>query len=109
VNFDHAGVYANAACRGGNYKFAWNYIIDNGGIDTASSYPYKSEEGSCYFRKKTIGATISSMSFVRKGSESDLQTAVVQHGPVAVAIDHRHRSFQVKVVVLVVGCMMLSS
>jgi len=52
------------------------------------------KEGSCYFRKKTIGATISSMSFVRKGSESDLQTAVVQHGPVAVAIDHRHRSFQ---------------
>jgi len=55
------------------------------------------KEGSCYFRKETIGATISSMSFVRKGSESDLQTAVVQHGPVAVAIDHRHRSFQVKV------------
>lgn len=35
------GRYANSACQGGNFKFSWNYIIHNGGVDKASYYPYK--------------------------------------------------------------------
>ena len=35
------GRYANSACQGGNYKFAWNYIINNGGVDKARNYRYK--------------------------------------------------------------------
>lgn len=30
-------------CDGGDERFAFNYVRDNGGIDTEDAYPYKGE------------------------------------------------------------------
>ena len=101
------------------------YIIDNGGIDTASSYPYKSKvmSGSvscsiiaiklffffffffllrvttqqyyCKFSSSNVGAKATGFVLISSGSESDLMSAVATVGPVAVHIDANNNAFQV--------------
>ncbi|KAF2078429.1 hypothetical protein CYY_000296 [Polysphondylium violaceum] len=85
----------NMGCNGGLMSFAFNYIIKNKGIDTEESYPYKGvDEKKCLYNVSNDGATISSFGNVTQGSELSLQTAVKNHGPVSVAIDASHNSFQ---------------
>ncbi|CAL1540040.1 unnamed protein product [Lymnaea stagnalis] len=86
---------ANLGCNGGSMEKGFQYIINNGGIDTESSYPYTPQQSSCQFSSINIGAKISSYSKVTIGSEDDLQKAVAMVGPVSVAIDATNqRSFQ---------------
>jgi len=72
---------------------AMDYIIKNKGLDTEKSYPYTARDGTCHFNKANVGATLASYTNVASGSESGLQTAGVT-GPVSVAIDASHSSFQ---------------
>jgi cathepsin L len=84
----------NDGCNGGLMDSAFKYIIQNNGIDTEASYPYKSTgPNSCQFKAADVGAIISSYTDVSSGSESALMTAVNQR-PVSVAIDASHTSFQ---------------
>jgi cathepsin L len=73
---------------------AFKYIIANGGIDTESSYPYTAKNGNCRYSASNIGAKVSSYRDVSRGSESALQSAVGTVGPISVAIDASHASFQ---------------
>jgi cathepsin L len=85
----------NEGCNGGLMDDAFQYIIDNKGIDTEASYPYRATgPNTCQFKANSIGATISSFVDVTSGSEADLMTAVEKIGPVSVAIDASHDSFQ---------------
>jgi hypothetical protein len=36
---------------------AFQYISDNGGIDTEFSYPYRATNGNCQFNSRYVGAT----------------------------------------------------
>lgn len=54
------------------------------------------QEGTCRFKSKyTSEAQVIGMRFVEKGNEEELKVLVASIGPVAVAFDHRRRSFQV--------------
>nr|QOV03084.1 cathepsin L14 [Dysdercus peruvianus] len=86
--------YKNNGCGGGIMTDAFQYIIDNGGIDTAESYPYKAEQGVCKFKNETIGARISAYAQVPPGDEKALKEAVAQMGPVTVGIDASLPSFR---------------
>jgi len=84
----------NMGCNGGLMNFAFEYIIKNKGIDTEQSYPYKGvDEKKCLYTTSNEGATISSFGNVTQGSESSL-LAAVKKGPVSIAIDASHNSFQ---------------
>ena len=60
-----------------------------------ASYPYTARGGDCLFKKENIGATCTGFVNIKKGDENDLLNAVATVGPVSVAIDAGHQSFQV--------------
>ncbi|KAF6034464.1 hypothetical protein EB796_007225 [Bugula neritina] len=86
--------YGNNGCEGGLMDYAFEYIKDNKGIDTEASYPYDAEDEKCHFRKRNIGATDTGYVDIPEGDEEKLKEAVAMHGPVSVAIDASHESFQ---------------
>ncbi|WP_395241672.1 C1 family peptidase, partial [Salmonella sp. s51933] len=74
---------------------SFKYIRDNHGIDTEASYPYYTRQLSyCYFRSEYVGATDTGYTDIIKYSEADLLSAVATVGPISVAIDAAHQSFQ---------------
>jgi len=84
----------NQGCNGGLMDYAFEYVISNKGLDTESSYPYTARDGTCKYNPANSGGTISSYKDVQAGSESALQDAVANIGPISVAIDASHNSFQ---------------
>lgn len=84
----------NMGCEGGLMDYAFTYIKVNKGIDTESSYPYEATDNPCRFKTQTVGANDTGFVDVTSKSESDLQSAVATVGPVSVAIDASHASFQ---------------
>jgi len=91
---DCSGKYGNQGCNGGLMDNAFQYIKANGGLDTESSYPYTAKDGTCKFSASSVGATVSGFSDIPSGDESALQAAVANVGPVSIAIDASHNSFQ---------------
>jgi cathepsin L len=86
--------YGNNGCNGGLIDPSYQYIIDNQGIDTESSYPYEAQTKTCRFKRQNVGATISSFVDIETQSESSLQSAVLNIGPISGAIDAGQNSFQ---------------
>jgi len=85
----------NMGCEGGLMDSAFEYIKQNKGIDTESSYPYTAQDGDrCLFNKAHIGATVTGYVDIPTGDEDALKKAVATVGPVSVAIDASHESFQ---------------
>lgn len=74
---------------------AYDYIKDNNGIDTEKSYPYSaSSKLKCAYTVEGRGATDKGYVKIQHGREDKLKAAVASMGPIAVAIDASHTSFQ---------------
>jgi len=84
----------NEGCEGGLMDNAFKYIKENNGIDTEQSYPYTGENGKCHFSASNVGANVTGFVDVKSKDESALQSAVATVGPISVAIDASHESFQ---------------
>jgi len=91
---DCSGKYGNEGCNGGLMDQAFTYIKENHGIDTEEGYPYKHEQGRCHYKKRDKGADDTGFVDIPSGDETKLQEAVATVGPVSVAIDASHESFQ---------------
>lgn len=65
-----------------------------GGIDTEKTYPYRAEDEKCHYNPKNKGATDKGFVDIESGNEDHLKAAVGTVGPVSVAIDASHESFQ---------------
>lgn len=84
----------NEGCNGGLMDYAYEFIINNGGIDSEEDYPYKAYDSKCdQYRKNARVVTIDSYEDVPVNDEKALQTAVANQ-PVAVAIEGGGRAFQ---------------
>ncbi|XP_017488271.1 PREDICTED: cathepsin L1-like [Rhagoletis zephyria] len=93
-NLLDCAVYGNNGCAGGLMNNAYEYVIQNGGIDTADSYPYLGAQRYCRFNTFSVGAQISSYVNLQRGSEAELMYALAHSGPVSVGMDASRQSLQ---------------
>jgi len=91
---DCSSAYGNEGCNGGLMDNAFNYVFKNKGIDTETSYPYEAKDDRCRFNKTNIGANDTGYTDIPSGNETALEAALATIGPVSVAIDASHESFQ---------------
>lgn len=91
---DCSGTYGNQGCNGGLMDNAFKYVKANGGIDTEESYPYEGVQKKCRFQKENIGAEDTGFVDIKEGDEDALKNATATVGPISVAIDASHFSFQ---------------
>jgi len=84
----------NNGCNGGLMDSAFAYIKKVGGLEKESAYPYTAKDGSCKFDKSKVVASLTGYVDVASGDEDALKQAVATVGPVSVAIDASHFSFQ---------------
>jgi len=91
---DCSTAQGNMGCNGGLMDQAFTYIKVNNGIDTEDSYPYEAVDNQCRFKAASVGATDTGFTDITSKDESALQQAVATVGPISVAIDASHASFQ---------------
>lgn len=86
--------YGNCGTHGGLARLAFNYVKENGGINSEDNYPFEGTDGVCHYDDSDVAGTCNGFVHVPPGDENALQQAVAQFGPVAVAVDASHPSFQ---------------
>ena len=83
--------YGNMGCNGGMPIWAYQYVINNGGICTETEYPYTAQDGTCH--SCTPEAYINGYVNVTAYSADALRKALTQQ-PVSVVIQADQRVFQ---------------
>ncbi|KAG6666187.1 hypothetical protein CIPAW_01G014000 [Carya illinoinensis] len=84
----------NAGCNGGLMDYAFEFIINNGGMDTEADYPYQGVNSKCdTARKHSKVVSIDGYEDVPPYDENALKKAVA-HQPVSVAIEASGRALQ---------------
>ena len=93
VDCDRRG--EDQGCQGGLMDYAYQFIIDNEGIDTERDYPYLGTESNCDKHKLRRHRVLKIDGFqdVPENNETALQIAAA-HQPVSVAIEADSRVFQ---------------
>lgn len=81
-------------CHGRPLHQAFEYIRENGGIDTDKSYPYKATGGSCEYNPKNAVVTLRGVKDLPEGNEFLLQQAIAKIGPISISVDSSRESFQ---------------
>ncbi|XP_078001441.1 cathepsin L-like peptidase [Glandiceps talaboti] len=91
---DCATKYGNHGCQGGLMDNAFEYIKAVGGDESEEDYPYTARDGVCRFDASKVVATDTGYVDIPHDDEDALKEAVATIGPISVAIDASHQSFQ---------------
>ncbi|GAB1287844.1 Cathepsin K [Apodemus speciosus] len=87
-------VSENYGCGGGYMTTAFQYVQQNGGIDSEDAYPYVGQDESCMYNATAKAAKCRGYREIPVGSEKALKRAVARVGPISVSIDASLPSFQ---------------
>jgi len=75
-------------CGGGNMDAVFNWIIENGGLETERQYPYDVKVETCKLNKKSeFSVKVKNFVDIPWADEESLAEAIATVGPVSVAID----------------------
>jgi C1A family cysteine protease len=91
---DCSGKYGNMGCNGGLMDQAFKYLTAVGGIETEVAYPYQAIDKICVFNTSKVVVKVCGFIDIKSKDEAALQQAVATIGPMSVAIDASHSSFQ---------------
>ncbi|KAJ1415786.1 Peptidase C1A, papain C-terminal [Sesbania bispinosa] len=84
----------DSGCEGGLMDNAFDFIVQNNGINSEANYPYQGVDGTCNTDEEAnVAATISGYEDVPSNNERALKNAVANQ-PVSVAIDASGSDFQ---------------
>ncbi|XP_039078331.1 procathepsin L-like isoform X2 [Hyaena hyaena] len=76
----------NEGCNGGLMSNAFQYVKNNGGLDTEESYPYVARDGPCKYRPEYSAVNVTAIENIPQEEEA-LMMAVANMGPISAAID----------------------
>ncbi|XP_045324175.1 procathepsin L-like [Leopardus geoffroyi] len=76
----------NEGCNGGLMSNAFQYVKNNGGLDTEESYPYVARDGPCKYRPEHSAANITAFHTIPQ-REKILMMVLRKVGPVSATID----------------------
>uniref|UniRef100_A0A670KCB3 Cathepsin L1-like n=1 Tax=Podarcis muralis TaxID=64176 RepID=A0A670KCB3_PODMU len=77
----------NQGCNGGWPSWAFQYVMDNHGLDSEQSYPYVGQDLACTYKSADLAVRINGYVDIPSNDEAALQEAVATYGPVTVALD----------------------
>jgi C1A family cysteine protease len=79
----------DAGCGGGNPPYAYQYVMDAGGIEYYADYPYVGyQEATCRFDAAYIGANIANWQWITQDdNENNMQSFVFNNGPPSICVD----------------------
>ena len=85
-----------SGCNGGLMHEAYQYVIANqqGLFNLEVDYPYTAKDGTCKFDVSKGYAKVTGDFQVTQGDENALKVASATYGPIAIAIDASHFTFQ---------------
>lgn len=90
---DCSSKYGNKGCSGGFFHRAFQYVIDNQGIDSDAAYPYAGRQQACRYNPAYRAANCSTYRWLPQGNEATLKQAIAVVGPISVAIDATRPKF----------------
>ncbi|KAJ9159897.1 hypothetical protein P3X46_025350 [Hevea brasiliensis] len=73
-------------CGGGLMTNAYRYLMEAGGLEEESSYPYTGKRGECKFDKEKIAVRVANFTNIPI-DESQIAAHLVHHGPLAVGLN----------------------
>lgn len=79
-------------CRGGYMGQGLKAVIEMGGLETESDYPYKGVDGMCKFNKTESQARVQSFVGLPQ-NETELAYWLMKHGPVSIGINANAMQF----------------
>ncbi|XP_042542796.1 procathepsin L-like [Dipodomys spectabilis] len=83
----------NNGCTGGLPHLAYQYVKNNGGLDSEESYPYEAKNGPCRYKPENSAANVTGY-VILPPSEQALMRAVATVGPIATGFHSAHSSFK---------------
>ncbi|XP_030248534.1 cathepsin S-like [Sparus aurata] len=86
--------YGNLGCKGGWLSKAFKYVMDNQGIDSEASYPYKGRVSKCRYNSRYRAARCSRYYFLPQDDERALTHALATIGPISVSVDSSQNGFK---------------
>lgn len=91
---DCSSSFGNQGCNGGWPNSAFDYIINNGGINEEACYPYTAMEDTCNYDETCNTANMTSYTTIPYGREEELSQLLYTKGPLAICIDAGQPDFQ---------------
>ena len=89
----HFYTVGNDGCDGGMMDQAFTYI-QQVGIEAEKDYPYTGKDDNCAYMPSKKAAEDTGFVDIASGNETALIAAIATVGPISVAIDSEHDSFQ---------------
>jgi C1A family cysteine protease len=75
-------------CDGGDPPTAYQFVIQEGGMEDESDYPYTAQDGTCNFQANLVKVTISNWQYATQNSdETTMQSNLVSWGPLSICVD----------------------